>query len=46
MDDPERPGSDADASEIAEWMEKDFGRALAEGMEDAIEDNEYENEST
>lgn len=30
MNDPERPPPDA--SEIAEWMEKDFGRALAEGV--------------
>lgn len=34
-DDPERPASDADASEIQEWMESDFGRAVAEGMESA-----------
>lgn len=35
MDDPERPDPDADASEIQEWMESDFGRAVAEGMENA-----------
>jgi hypothetical protein len=35
MDDPDRPDDDADASEIAEWMEKDFGRAVAEGMANA-----------
>ncbi len=40
MDDPERPerpGPDADAAEIAEWMEKDFGRAVAEGMANAVD---------
>ena len=35
MDDPERPDPDADAAEIAEWMEKDFGRAVAEGIANA-----------
>jgi len=35
MDDPDRPDDDADASEIAEWMENDFGRAVAEGMANA-----------
>ena len=40
MDDPERPDSDADASEIQEWMESDFGRAVAEGMESASEDGQ------
>jgi hypothetical protein len=35
MEDPERPGPDADAAEIAEWMEEDFGRAVAEGMANA-----------
>ena len=36
MDDskqPKRPPPNADASEIAEWMENDFGWSLAEGME-------------
>jgi hypothetical protein len=32
---PERPGEDADASEIARWMEEDFWAAVAEGVEDA-----------
>lgn len=32
MDDPERPGPDADVTELAEWMEEDFGRAVAEGI--------------
>ena len=38
MDDPERldrPDPDADAAEIAEWMEEDFGRAVAEGIANA-----------
>ena len=45
MDDPERPerpGPDADAAEIAEWMEKDFGRAVAEGIENAGDDDNRE----
>jgi hypothetical protein len=45
MDDserPERPGPDADAAEIAEWMEKDFGRALAEGAANAVDKDEHE----
>jgi hypothetical protein len=42
MDDserPERPPPDADAAEIAEWMEEDFGQAIAEGIEDAVEED-------
>jgi hypothetical protein len=35
MDDPDRPDDDADASEIAEWMESDFGRAVADGVANA-----------
>ncbi|RDZ35080.1 MULTISPECIES: hypothetical protein [unclassified Haloferax] len=42
MDDPERPGPDADASEIAEWMEDDFGRAVADGVENASGEDEQE----
>ena len=45
MDDserPERPPPDADAAEIAEWMEKDFGRALAEGAANAVDEDEHE----
>jgi len=42
MDDPERPGPDADAAEIAEWMEADFGRAVADGMENASGEDEHE----
>ncbi|ELZ49893.1 hypothetical protein C465_06613 [Halorubrum distributum JCM 9100] len=48
MDDPERPdrpGPDADAAKIAEWMEEDFGRAVAEGIANAVDedgpDDEY-----
>ncbi len=43
MDDskrPERPPSDADADEIAEWMENDFGWSLAEGIENAGNGND------
>jgi hypothetical protein len=42
MDDPNRPGPDADAAEIAEWMEEDFGRAVAEGMANAGDEDEHE----
>jgi hypothetical protein len=35
MDDPERPGPDADTAEIAEWMEKDSGGAVDEGFANA-----------
>ncbi|SEA23442.1 hypothetical protein SAMN04488065_2378 [Haloplanus vescus] len=47
MDDserPERPGPDADAAEIAEWMEKDFGRAVAEGMANAGNEDDSDDE--
>ena len=44
MDDserPDRPGPDADAAEIAEWMEEDFGWALVDGIENEdVEDEE------
>jgi hypothetical protein len=39
---PKRPDPDADAAKIAEWMEEDFGRAVAEGMANAGEENEHE----
>lgn len=42
MDDPDRPGPGADAAEIAEWMEEDFGRALADGAENARDEDERE----
>jgi hypothetical protein len=45
MDDPERPerpGPDADAAEIAEWMEEDFGWAVADGVENASGEDEHE----
>jgi hypothetical protein len=38
-DRPERPGPDADASEIAEWMDEDFGWALAEGVANADDED-------
>jgi hypothetical protein len=41
---PERPGPDADAAEIAEWMEEDFGWAVAEGMANASDENDPDNE--
>ncbi|MFK8214420.1 hypothetical protein [Haloferax volcanii] len=44
MDDPERPGSDAVASEIAEWMEEDFGQAVAEGIENAGDEDDPNDE--
>ncbi|MDB2261826.1 hypothetical protein PM035_12910 [Halorubrum ezzemoulense] len=44
MDDPERPGPDADAAEIAEWMEKDFGRAVAEGMANTVDEDDPNDE--
>lgn len=42
-DESDRPGPDASAAEIAAWMERDFGRALAEGMANANDDNDDEN---
>jgi len=33
MEEPERPGPDADASEIQEWIDESFARSVAEGME-------------
>ena len=42
MDDPERPDRpdpDADAAEIAEWMEENFGRAVAEGIANAVDED-------
>ena len=36
----DRPGEDASPAEIAEWMHEDFGEALAEGMEQAVEDDD------
>jgi hypothetical protein len=47
MDDPERPerpGPDADAAEIAEWMEEDFGRAVAEGIANAGDGDDSDDE--
>lgn len=36
----DRPDEDASVAEVARWMEEDFGEALAEGMEQAVEDDE------
>ncbi|MYL17306.1 hypothetical protein GLW36_11725 [Halorubrum terrestre] len=47
MDDPEgpdRPGPDADAAKIAEWMEEDFGRAVAEGITNAGDGDDIDDE--
>ena len=47
MDDPERPerpGPDADAAEIAEWMEEDFGWAVAEGIANAGDEDDPDDE--
>jgi hypothetical protein len=41
---PERPGPDASAKEIFEWMERDFEAALTQGMKEAFEDDEDEEE--
>jgi hypothetical protein len=41
----ERPGEDASAAEIAAWMEEDFGQALAEGMAQAADQTD-EDEDT
>lgn len=35
----ERPDEDANPAEIARWMEEDFGKALAEDVEQAVEDD-------
>jgi hypothetical protein len=45
MDDvnrPERPPSNADAAEIARWMEEDFGWAVAEAAEEYADNDEQE----
>jgi hypothetical protein len=47
MDDserPDRPGPDADVAEIARWMEEDFGRAVAEGMANAGDEDDSDDE--
>jgi hypothetical protein len=40
----ERPGSDADAAEIAEWMKEDFGRAVAEEVANAVDEADHDDE--
>ena len=35
----ERPGEDATNAEIARWMEEDFWESVAEGVEEAAEDD-------
>lgn len=39
-DRPERPGEDATSAEIAEWMERDFAWAVAEGAAKAGEQDD------
>jgi hypothetical protein len=41
----DRPDDDADASEIAQWMEEDFGEALAEGVKEALEESSEDDAS-
>ena len=35
----DRPGDDASLAEIARWMEEDFWESVAEGVEEAAEDD-------
>lgn len=37
---PERPPPNASASEIAEWMEKDFEWGVAEGIKNTVDKEE------
>jgi len=41
----DRPGEDASAAEIAAWMEEDFGEALAEGIEQAVDETDEEEDT-
>ena len=41
---PERPPPDADDAEIAEWIEEDFGWALAEGAANAGNEDDSDDE--
>lgn len=41
-DQPERPPPDADAAEIAQWMEEDFGWEIAEAAEQHASNKEHE----
>lgn len=34
----EKPGEDATAKEIAEWLEYDFMDSVSEGIDDALDD--------
>jgi hypothetical protein len=40
---PDRPDSDADADEIAKWMEEDFDWAVTKGFQNAREEDDKEN---
>lgn len=46
MDMPERPGPDASAAEIAEYMQEDFEESLVEGMKKAFQDGEESEKET
>lgn len=39
-DQPERPDDDADAAEIAAWMEADFTAAVTEGLSEGTDTEE------
>jgi hypothetical protein len=41
----DRPSEDASAAEIAAWMEKDFGEALTEGIEQATDRTDEEEDA-
>lgn len=36
----DRPDDEASSAEIARWMEENFGEALADGIEGAVEDDD------
>ena len=42
----DRPGEDASAAEIAAWMEEDFGEAVAEGIEQAVNEKQEQKEES
>lgn len=44
MEEPGRPSPEADTAEIAEWMEKDFRRPLAEGIASAVDEDAPDDE--
>ncbi|WP_257786073.1 hypothetical protein [Halodesulfurarchaeum formicicum] len=40
----EKPDKDADADEIARWMEEDFWKSVSEGAQKAIQDKKDNSE--